>query len=354
MLALFVRFLQRAITAWPLALWAAGALAQVNVTAFQEIRQKNQDSVVFIHSTRSKKDGTGIPDQSYGTGFIISRQGSAAYVLTASHVVQKDDTETVVSTEGSIRSRHNPKYPMELVKRDEDLDIALLLLPESGIAWQPVTFGDSAKVPDDAPLYALGFPGSSDLSPAPGILSNRFGPHGQWQTTLPINRGHSGGPVFDLTGKVVAIADAGSDEYQAITFVIPAAYVVGLRQLAAAMLSSTLVSAPGPSAVSPAPAIVQTFAFYKAVDHQQQQEEAQEYCLPEGYIVSDAQDRVTTQNGPGTRVLSFETEPTKRNCALLRTFIEGAGVDRIGPIIVNYRGRGWLGADVTLQGKHVE
>ena len=279
------------LISWVL-LTEAGAIAQVNATDFAAIRTRNQDSVVFVHSTQTRKDGTGVPNESYGTGFIISTQGNAAYVLTASHVVQKKSADTIVITEGSIRSRFNQMYPMEFIKRDEELDTALLILPETGVAWKPVTFGDSGLIPNDAPLYALGFPGQRDLTPANGILSNRFGPHGTWQTTLQINRGQSGGPVFDLTGKVVAISDAGDDEYQAITYVIPAAYAAGLRQLAANLAPNVLKELP-----TAVPSVESTFTFYKAVDHEEQQDAQEEFCLPDGYTVShDIQSRITTSN----------------------------------------------------------
>jgi hypothetical protein len=41
------------------------------------IQQNNQHSIVFIHSERRQKDGTGSPEDSYGTGFLISSQGTS-------------------------------------------------------------------------------------------------------------------------------------------------------------------------------------------------------------------------------------------------------------------------------------
>lgn len=186
------------------------------------LRKQAEPSLVHIHSKRVKKDGTGADENSYGTGFIVDKAG---HVLTASHVVLKADSQTIVETTVSIRSKQATRYKVETVKREEEVDLILLLLPDVGANWIPLEFGNSNTTPNDEPLYTLGFPGSLDLSSATGILSNKSGPNGTWQTTLPINRGNSGGPVFDRMGRVVAIAKGGDDAQQGITYAIPASSV---------------------------------------------------------------------------------------------------------------------------------
>jgi S1-C subfamily serine protease len=198
-------------------------IAQDYETTLKGIREKSAGSIVHIHSRRIRKDGSGNPDDSYGTGFLVTREG---HVITASHVVLKPDGDTIVETTASIRSRHGQRYKLEPIKTDNEIDLMLLALPNDvGIEWKPLTFGDSQTTPTDAYLFALGFPGTSDLTSAEGILSNKSTPHGTWQTTLPLNRGNSGGPVFDKKGRVVAIAKAGNDMQNSVTFVIPAFYV---------------------------------------------------------------------------------------------------------------------------------
>lgn len=315
---------------------------------YTAIRRAREDSVVFIHSKRTRKDGTGIPENSFGTGVLVSQDG---YVITASHVVFKADNQTVVETSGAIRSRHNRLIPLEPVKRDDDVDGMLLLFPDTGAQWQPVTRGNSHNVPKDASLYALGFPGNLDLSPATGILSNKFGPKGTWQTTLGINRGQSGGPIFDINGDLVAIAAAGSDEHQQITFAIPEAYLRGLLQLAVAKARSPdammawFVPGHAPQFVS------RTFSFYQGVDHQAQSSAREVYCLPEQYSINTIKQSITTQSGPESRVLSVARDPQKKNCVTVYAFIKGAGVKKFGPIVVDYVGRGWLGIDVVVDAR---
>ena len=95
--------------------------------------------------------------------------------------------------------------------------------------------GESKNVPADARLFVLGFPRLSDLASAEGLLSNHYGPKGKWQTTLPIDYGNSGGPVFDIGGRVIGIAAGGLDEARAMTYVIPFDYARPLRSMVALM-----------------------------------------------------------------------------------------------------------------------
>lgn len=320
---------------------------------FSGVRKANEDSVVFIHSQRFRKDGTGIKENSYGTGFIISRDG---HVLTAAHVVLSDDKDTVVETKASVRSRHAHSYPIRTIKRDAEVDVVLLLLPDAGVEWKPVSRGDSKTVPKDAPLYSLGFPGGSDQAPATGLLSHKFGPRGTWQTTLPINRGNSGGPIFDLNGKFVAVASAGDDPSQQITFAIPEAYARGLIQIASLNITgeSYLVNvanirpSAGPTAIS------QKFTFYQAVDHQGAASTAESFCLPDQYNVTTVNYGITTINGDDTRLVSIGPDVSRKNCVTLNAFVKGLGVTKVGPIVVDHKGRGWLGVNMTVDGALVK
>jgi len=237
---------------------------------------------------------------------------------------------------------------LEPVKSDDQVDVMLLQLPPVQ-AWKAVAFGDCRSVPEDAELYSLGFPGNNDLSSAIGRLSNKYGPRGIWQTTLPINRGHSGGPVFDQSGRVVAIASAGSDVEQQVTFAIPECYAKGLTQMAAAGVHPsnfdiTWVPTPG-DLVSK---VTQKFTFYKAVDHDAQVSAREVYCLPDNYRVTKVEPSITTKNGPETKLMAVTPDPRRRNCVALTAFIKGAGVVKFGPIIVDHKGRGWLGVDLLV------
>ena len=191
----------------------------------QIVKLNNQDSIVFIHSERRHKNGTGMPEESYGTGFLISSRG---LVLTANHVILNPTPDTIVENSGAVGSRYNTLYKMKFVRSDSNLDAAILLLPDVGERWQPIRgFNESLSMNNGDPLFTLGFPRTYDLTPASGVLIDRIGPRGLWQTTILIGPGSSGSPVFDSQGRVVALAVAAIRSDPPVSYVAPIADFVG-------------------------------------------------------------------------------------------------------------------------------
>jgi hypothetical protein len=207
----------RCILSLLIAMTLAGACLFAQIS--QKIKQNNQDSIVFIHSERRQKDGTGSPEESYGTGFLISSQG---LVLTAGHVILNPSPDTIVENRGAVGSRGNTTYKLEFVRSDSTLDATILLLPDVGQPFKPIGgFAKSLSMNNGDPLFTLGFPQTSDLTVAEGMLVDRLGPRGRWQTTLLIGPGSSGSPVFDSQGRVVALAVAGIKSDPPVSYVVP-------------------------------------------------------------------------------------------------------------------------------------
>lgn len=192
---------------------------------WSRVRDGARDSVVFIETVRQKRDGTD-REAFTASGFVVSCHG---HVMTVAHAVPRARENEIVYSTAAVRSRENKRMHVEVITRDDNLDVALLLLPNVN-AWKPLDFAEIGA-PEDAALYVLGFPLRSDLSSAVGLLSSGTGVAGRWQTTLPLNFGNSGGPVFNASGKVVAVAAGGFDQAQAITYVIPAEYLRNLRNI---------------------------------------------------------------------------------------------------------------------------
>lgn len=318
--------------------------AAVNAQNWSELRERVRGSIVHIESVRQERDGTNREPIS-ATGFIVSCSG---HVLTAAHAVPRPTANGMAEYRASVGSRHAPKMPLEVVTRDENLDLALLLLPKIQ-PWKQLEIVDrSADVPEDARLYALGFPLTSDLASVEGRLSSHFGVGGKWQTTLALNFGNSGGPVFDIAGKVVGMAVGGFDQAQGITYVIPADYLQPLRSLAPSSCSKRSVT---PEAPKPAKQISQTFPFSVTVDHEEKRDVNELFCLPSGFVVSGLTHTISSLAGDGTRLISVQPVVDRPNCAALQAFVKGHGVDRLGSIIINHRGRGWLAGQIDIQGR---
>jgi len=140
---------------------------------------------------------------SLGSGFIIDPSG---YVITNNHVIE--DAEEI-----TITLPNNDKYKATIVGRDKKVDLALLKV-ESKKPLPFVPLGDSDAVRVGDWVIAIGNPFGLGGTVTQGIISARqrsinSGPFDDFlQTDAPINRGNSGGPLFNLNGEVIGINTA--------------------------------------------------------------------------------------------------------------------------------------------------
>ena len=138
-----------------------------------------------------------------GSGFIIDSKG---IVVTNNHVIQGAE-DIVVSVNGS------KEYKAKVIGKDPYMDLAVLQI-ESDEKFIPVSFGDSDKARVGDWVIAIGNPYGFGGTVTTGIISSRNRDIGLTryddfiQTDASINVGNSGGPLFDLDGKVVGINTA--------------------------------------------------------------------------------------------------------------------------------------------------
>ena len=141
--------------------------------------------------------------QSLGSGFIIDASG---YVVTNNHVIKDADEITVILS-------NDRELPATLLGHDPKTDLALLKV-ESDEPLPSVTFGDSDAIRVGDWVMAIGNPFGLGNTVTAGILSARgrdinAGPYDDFlQTDAPINRGNSGGPLFNMDGGVIGINTA--------------------------------------------------------------------------------------------------------------------------------------------------
>src|SRR6185312_14573850 len=138
--------------------------------------------------------------QSLGSGFVIDPAG---YIVTNNHVIEGADEITVILNDMTT-------LPATLVGRDDKTDLALLKVNSK----QPLAvakFGDSDKARVGDLVMAIGDPFGLGGTVTTGIVSARnrdinSGPYDDFiQTDAPINRGNSGGPLFNMDGAVIGI-----------------------------------------------------------------------------------------------------------------------------------------------------
>ena len=213
--------------------------------SFADLAEKLMPSVVNISSTQTiKTTGNQFPFQfppgspfedmfkefnkpterkatALGSGFIIDKKG---IVVTNNHVIQGAE-DILVSVNGST------EYKAKLLGADPYMDLAVLEI-ETEDKFIPVSFGDSDKSRVGDWVMAIGNPFGFGGTVTAGIISSRNRDIGLTryddfiQTDASINQGNSGGPLFDLNGKVIGINTAiiapGASGSIGIGFAIPA------------------------------------------------------------------------------------------------------------------------------------
>jgi serine protease Do len=175
--------------------------------------------------------GQGGPGQqrrsnSLGSGFVIDASG---IVITNNHVIGEANDITVNFNDGT-------KLKAEVIGRDAKTDIAVLRVkPEKPLKF--VKFGDDQVSRVGDWVIAIGNPFGFDSSVSAGIVSARnrrinSGPYDNFiQTDAAINRGNSGGPLFNALGEVIGINTAiisPSGGSIGIGFAVPSSIAIGV------------------------------------------------------------------------------------------------------------------------------
>ncbi|MEV8466463.1 Do family serine endopeptidase [Fluviibacterium sp. DFM31] len=137
-----------------------------------------------------------------GSGFVVSEDG---YIVTNNHVIESAD-EIMIEFFGGA------ELPAEVIGTDPKTDIALLKV-ESDTPLPFVTFGDSEAARVGDWVMAMGNPLGQGFSVSAGIVSARgralSGSYDDYiQTDAAINRGNSGGPLFNMDGQVIGVNTA--------------------------------------------------------------------------------------------------------------------------------------------------
>ncbi|MDE1173357.1 MAG: DegQ family serine endoprotease [Parvibaculaceae bacterium] len=209
--------------------------------SFADLAQRLSPAVVNISTTQTLKPGEELPDddypddddanpdsgsgddpsmpfdepdpgsdaapgkvQSLGSGFVVDPRG---IIVTNNHVIDGADTIEVNFTDGST-------LPARLIGHDPKTDLAVLKV-DTRKPLAAVAFGDSNKARVGDWVLAIGNPFGLSGTVTAGIISakdraiNNPGPYDDYiQTDASINRGNSGGPLFDLAGQVIGINTA--------------------------------------------------------------------------------------------------------------------------------------------------
>jgi len=160
----------------------------------------------FQDRNRGDEDGESAPaprrSSALGSGFVISEDG---YVVTNNHVIEGADEITIEFFSGQ-------ELTATVIGTDPNTDIALLKV-EAAAPLPFVSFGDSDASRVGDWVIAMGNPLGQGFSVSAGIVSARnralSGTYDDYiQTDAAINRGNSGGPLFNMDGQVIGVNTA--------------------------------------------------------------------------------------------------------------------------------------------------
>ena len=161
-----------------------------------------------------------------GSGFIIDKEG---LIVTNNHVIANSSSITVILHDGT-------SLQAKLLGADKKTDLAILKV-ETDIDLKPVAWGNSDKAKVGNWALAIGNPFGLATTVTLGIVSAKArdinaGPFDDFiQTDAPINRGNSGGPLFNLQGEVIGVNTAiysPSGGSVGIGFAIPSSLAEGI------------------------------------------------------------------------------------------------------------------------------
>ena len=178
-------------------------------------------------SNQSPFPGSSSQSGAEGSGFVYDAKGD---IVTNEHVIDGASTVRVKLSDGST-------YKATVVGKDTSTDIAVLHIDAPSSKLTPLALGDSSALVVGDGVVAIGNPFGLDNTVTSGIVSaiNReiSAPdgtpiEGAIQTDAAINHGNSGGPLFNLAGKVVGVtsqiqSDSGGND--GIGFAVPSSTV---------------------------------------------------------------------------------------------------------------------------------
>lgn len=172
--------------------------AVVNISAVQDAKNTDEKFVADAAAPKEQKTISSI-----GSGFIVSQDG---YIITNNHVVEDSGNILISLNDGS-------KYKAKIVGLDKKTELALIKI-DSDRVFPSVKFGDSNKARIGDWVIAIGNPYGLGGSVSAGIISARSrsinNDYGSdfLQVDAAINKGNSGGPIFNVKGEVIGVSTA--------------------------------------------------------------------------------------------------------------------------------------------------
>jgi serine protease Do len=205
-------------------------------TSLEKLVEKCLPSVVSIEiqgplHIHKGKNGKVHDSKSRGSGFFIHEDGS---LITNHHVIENAKSIEVILASGQRRKA-------TVVGSDSETDVALLQVDLEGLVISPVPFGDATSIKVGEEVFAIGNPLGLSHSVSRGVISalhrDSIKPRKEHkysdfiQTDAAINKGSSGGPLFNMKGEVLGMNTAIKKKGRGLAFSIPSNWIQDLLPL---------------------------------------------------------------------------------------------------------------------------
>lgn len=170
-----------------------------------------------------------------GSGIIFSTNG---YILTNHHVIDEAKKIVVDITNNGVRTSYNA----ELVTQDKENDLAILKIKDEqfrDLSSIKYSFKENGQMDVGGTVFTIGYPHAltgmgKEAKFTDGKISSKTGYNGalnSFQTTIPVQPGNSGGPVFNDKGQLIGAINASIRNTDNVSYAIKLNYIKNLIDL---------------------------------------------------------------------------------------------------------------------------
>lgn len=214
-------------------------LLKSDMSGIEDLKKGGPEGIAIAKEIEADKPSMpsshgGTQYKASGSGFVLSQDG---IIVTNYHVV-----EGMKSIDIFVNQNENTrKYKAKVLISDKTNDISLLKVEDSSFTgFKTLPYSVNTKTLDvGTKVFALGYPMSDvlgeEIKLTDGLISSKTGYQGDivtYQISAPIQPGSSGGPLFDQSGNIVGITNAGIPEAENVGYAIKASYLKNLIDVA--------------------------------------------------------------------------------------------------------------------------
>jgi S1-C subfamily serine protease len=170
-----------------------------------------------------------------GSGIIISKNG---YIITNHHVIEKAKDVLIELNENGVMKT----YIASVIISDKDNDLSILQIKDpkfKGFEKIAYSFKESGALEVGSTVFTLGYPMAlagmgKETKFTDGKISSKTGYNNSinsFQTSVPVQPGNSGGPLFDDKGKLIGVINAKIKEADNVSYAIKLNYIKNLIEI---------------------------------------------------------------------------------------------------------------------------